>query len=153
MADRIRGNCLEEPHNKQFGGLEFTFCRSLWPVQRKLSFGVEAAPDLDCCVTKALCDKIVGKANTFAAYRLCKWRTMLLLELVDFQLASIYQVGESFRQLSAKMDLSRLDYVVLVDRSARDPMECCFAWKDGDRRTEEQQCEEVQDCLNPAGNS
>jgi hypothetical protein len=149
-GDRIRANLLEEPCGKTLGGLEFSFRRSFWPGRGKLSFGADAEPELDSCVQKAMEDKVTGKVGTFGAYRKDGWRTMLLLELVDFQLASIDDVGESFNRFAARMDLSPLDFVVIVDRSAGDPMECCFAWKDGRLRTEKERYEEVHDCLNPA---
>jgi len=149
--DTIRGHLLEEPRRETFGGLEVHLSRSLWPGSQKATFGIacglQVDTGLDECVKKALADKIQGKAQTYQLYREAGWKTLLVMELTDFQLASVLDVGESFRRVSYDMDMSSLDYVVLVDHTLGDPAECCWAHRDGSARTYEQQRKELCDCF------
>ena len=145
--DMIGDRLLEKPIRKRFGELEIELRRYFYPNKQKAKFVVIPDPGLDHCVRKALNDKVRGKAETYQFYREGGWKTMLVMELRDFQLASLFDVAASFRRTCPQTDLSVLDYVVLLDHTLGDPMECCWAYKDGCVRTCDEQHREICDCF------
>ena len=109
----------------------------------KLHDPTDASIRLDEIMTKALKAKVSGKKKAYQVYKNAGWRTLLVLELIDFQLSSLQAVGESFRRVCPMVDLTLLDYVVLTDQFPEDFVECCWAFRNGEIRSAFQQATEL----------
>jgi len=157
--DVIRGQLLEE-QEWPFDGLVLSVSRFLWPSAGHISLvclvGGEA---WDCgvarCLNVALSAKLKEKAASYRAYRSAGWLCILVLQAVDWQLSSPDIVGRFFAQMASDFDLALVDGIVIVqqvDDLDKSP-ECCWAYFDGEVRTEWQQYREVADCLGIEPNS
>lgn len=148
----VRGRLLEEPQTWHFGPIDLRVFRFWFPWGAHLSLvelndPADASTRLDESMTKALKAKVSGKKRAYQVYKNAGWRTLLVLELIDFQLSSLQVVGESFRRACPMVDLTLLDYVVLMDQFPEDFIECCWAYRDGNIRNACQQNAEVARCL------
>ena len=99
------------------------------------------------CVAKAIGDKVEGKAESFRAYREGGWMTAVFIEVADFSLPAFEAAGNVFNDVAGDFDLSHVDCVALVDSTDEAQLLCCWAYKDGSLRTEEQQRAEIIACL------
>jgi len=148
----VRGHLLEEPQTWPFGGIDFRISRFWAPGSARLSLvelhdPTDASTRLDQSMAKALVAKISGKEKTYQIYKGAGYRTLLVLELIDFFLSSLDDVAESFRRLCPKVSLASLDDVVLMQQFPNGPIEYCWAYRSGEIRTPLQQNSELARCL------
>jgi hypothetical protein len=148
----VRGHLLEEPQTWHFGAIDFRIFRFWFPGSARLSLvelhdPTDASTRLDQSMAKALVAKISGKEKTYQIYKGAGWRTLLVLELIDFFLSSLDDVAESFRRLCPTVSLALLDDVVLMQQIANGPIECCWAYRSGQIRSPDQQHSELARCL------
>ena len=148
----VRGYLLEEPQTWSFGGIDFRISRFWYPGRgylslRELADPSSASTPLDLVVAKALKDKVSGKSETYQTYKGAGWRTLLVLELVDYFLSSLDDVAESFRRVCPTVSLALLNDIVLMQQIPNGPIECCWAYRSGEIRTPRQQNSELARCL------
>lgn len=141
IEECVRGCLLEKPRKWKICGIEFTISRFYSASEGRADFAAVAEEELVTCLAERLRQKTSGKADTFRAYRSEGWKTLLVIELSDFQLASLYSLADSFRTVASNMNLSDYDAIALVQNTFG--LGYCWAYKDGRVPSRQEQLETI----------